>query len=67
MVNLVKKKLDLTFANENEIMSINRKQSLNLIRQFLERKLKVYGQKKNNDPNIIVTIEAPIKDESNSS
>ena len=41
-----------SMVNENEVMSINRKQSLNLIRQFLERKLKVYGQKKNNDPNL---------------
>tara|TARA_Y100001958_G_scaffold115570_1_gene82710 strand:+ start:1001 stop:2509 length:1509 start_codon:yes stop_codon:yes gene_type:complete len=39
-------------VNENEVLSIDRKQSLNLIRKFLERKLKVYGQKKNNDPNL---------------
>jgi hypothetical protein len=35
----------------NNISQVNRQQSLNLIRQFLERKLKVYGQKKQ-DPNL---------------
>jgi len=36
----------------HNISTISRKESLVLIKSFLERKLKVYGQKKNQDPNL---------------
>ena len=36
----------------HKISTISRKESLELIKEFLERKLKVYGQKKNSDPDL---------------